>query len=762
MAAVTRRPGGGRRGPSASASPGKERIKKRAERERQRQQQRHLSNEERQIVEAVQQQRVVAAVAASLLGTPPRAATASANANTSNASATTGSTSTSSAPKYVNQSPELARKQPATEGSSPVVNGQKTPSPVPRYVNQSPELARREESPSPVTSAGERKPIDIDAVGNSPSLPLTIGGDDVEAEAEAEACATSTTTNDTVGAPKKDDDDNIEATDTGRDDDQIARSIEASPRMEEPNDATPPTSSNMAKEETTEEAEQEQEEEKHETVEADNGADVGEIIEEIPIEANEDGGGDIMNGVPIQAIDNDAKEKDKTPADDNIGQDVDENNDHHDDESAAGIEDSIQTVKSENVDPKEAIAAALSLLNAPASIGSDVVKSKSFDDADEGTSEEDVATANNGAAPVELENGWTGTVTLQASPDNENRDATLPSAVIESKIEEKEIKSKVADEATGTNTDDIEGTITMSTEETFDDDVKITNIEGAVDLNQEEVESNDDNDEGEKQPDSTENSAFDLPSDSVDESVPEPASSAGMKRKDGALEDGDIIATPRRKKMSGLRIEVSDSANDGMAQHPNSNVSALASPSASELIEHFEAKSPKAGSHGFVPPSPRSAANKGVQGALSPSREPFRFGAPPSKPVPANQLVVKTPPRHPPSRGGNSGSHATYDYPQRVQSPKWANSLSQSIAKGVCETQQSPRSNNESSGDTERILLEMKKMELRIEARMLHMEQHLEKQMRSKFKYLEARMDERMDEIQASLQVLLARDITEI
>ena len=380
----------------------------------------------------------------------------------------------------------------------------------------------------------------------------------------------------------------------------------------------------------------------------------------------------------------------------------------------------------------------------------------------EGTTEEVVATADNGAAPVELENGWTGTVTLQASPtDNENNDATLPSAVTESEIEGKDIKSKAVDEAIGTNTEDIEGTITMPTEETFDDDVKITNIEGAVDSNQEKVESNDDNDEGEKQSDSTENSSFDLPSDSVDESVPEPTSSAGMKRKDGALENGDIIATPR-KKMSGLRIDVSDSANNGMAQHPDSNVSALASPSASELIEHFEAKSPKAGSHGFVPPSPRSAANKGVQGALSPSREPFRFGAPPSKPVPANQLVVKTPPRHPPSRGGNPGSHATYDYPQRVQSPKWANSLSQSIAKGVCETQQSPRSNNESSGDTERILLEMKKMELRIEARMLHMEQHLEKQMRSKFKYLEARMDERMDEIQASLQVLLARDITEI
>ena len=210
--------------------------------------------------------------------------------------------------------------------------------------------------------------------------------------------------------------------------------------------------------------------------------------------------------------------------------------------------------------------------------------------------------------------------------------------------------------------------------------------------------------------------------------------------------------------MSGLRIEISDSANDGMTQHPNSNVSALASPSASELIEHFEAKSPKAGSHGFVPPSPRSSANKG---ALSPPREPFRFGAPPSK-APSNQLVVKTPPRHPPSRGSSPGSHATYDYPQRVQSPKWANSLSQSIAKGVCETQQSPRSNNDNSGDTERILLEMKKMELRMEARMLHMEQHLEKQMRSKFKYLEARMDERMDEIQASLQILLARDITEI
>jgi hypothetical protein len=179
----------------------------------------------------------------------------------------------------------------------------------------------------------------------------------------------------------------------------------------------------------------------------------------------------------------------------------------------------------------------------------------------------------------------------------------------------------------------------------------------------------------------------------------------------------------------------------------------MPSPKASDLIQHFESqttpkKSPANGC--VVPPSPRSANSKAAATSntnVSP-RELYRFGQ--QKSV----AVMKTPPRHPPSRSGNSPQVA-YDHHQRAQSPKWVNSLSQSIAKGATDGE----SGIEAS-DMDRMMLEVKKMELRMESRMLRLEQQLEKQLKTRMRHLEDRVDERMDEIQAMLEVMLSKEIS--
>jgi len=203
--------------------------------------------------------------------------------------------------------------------------------------------------------------------------------------------------------------------------------------------------------------------------------------------------------------------------------------------------------------------------------------------------------------------------------------------------------------------------------------------------------------------------------------------------------------TPGREKVRSLSIDVGESNSASIVTMP--------SPKASDLIQHFELqttpkKSPANGC--VVPPSPRSANSKAAATGntnVSP-RELHRMGQ--QKSV----TVLKTPPRHPPSRSGSSPQVA-YDHPQRVQSPKWVNSLSQSIAKGATDGE----SGIEAS-DMDRMMLEVKKMELRMESRMLRMEQQLEKQLKTRMRALEDKMDERMDEIQAMLEVMLSKEIS--
>lgn len=398
----------------------------------------------------------------------------------------------------------------------------------------------------------------------------------------------------------------------------------------------------------------------------------------------------------------------------------------------------------EDIDKGTAIAAALSLIAASAFVEIDMSKSKSFDEsAEKSFSEEGVIGANAGASPVQLENGWSGTVTLQppitvqVDEETQTRSKAVDNCV-STKMQEKreeetpdiaeaEMKTKKGEVEPGAKNEDVAGKGAHAVDSI------------AVSMEQMVVEAKHDN-----------NGTNVSIGNSMDTNEEETVSASGSKRKEGASDlkdDKDIILTPRRKKMEALSVVVGDDTAEGAPVESDPNVVASAPPSASELIPFFEAQSPKAGEHGFVPPSPKNAS----------SPPSFHSGSPTSK-GPVSTQIITTPPRHPPSRGGNSGPH-TYEYPQRAQSP-WANSLSQSIAKGVCEAQQSPP--NEPNNETDRILLEMKKMELRMEARMHRMEQQLEKQLRSKFKHLEARMDERMDELQASLQIILCRDITEI
>ena len=488
--------------------------------------------------------------------------------------------------------------------------------------------------------------------------------------------------------------------------------------------------------------------------------------------------------VSAEANDNDGDTK-STPderatpstANDNKEYDGDDSNRSLDTESGARSEvegpdnqnESKQEVEEEyeDIDKGTAIAAALSLIAASAFVDTDVSKSKSFDEsAQESFSEEGAAGANAGASPVELENGWSGTVTLQPPITIQVDEETQA----RSQVMDNSISNEVQEEREEDSPDISEVEMNIKQDE-VEPGAKNKDIAGkgayavdsiTVSMEQMAVEAKHDNNDTNVSIDNTidkseEEEQVDA-KDRVAESNPRPVSDSGSERKEGASElkaDEDVILTPRRKKIEALSVVVGDNTAEGAPVEFDPNVVDSAPPSASELIPFFEAQSPKAGEHGFVPPSPRSASNRGGQIASSPPS--FHSGSPTSK-APVSSQIIKTPPRHPPSRGSNSGPQ-TYEYPQRTQSP-WANSLSQSIAKGVCEAQQSPP--NEPNNETDRILLEMKKMELRMEARMLRMEQQLEKQMRSKFKHLEARMDERMDEIQASLQIILSKDITEI
>ena len=465
--------------------------------------------------------------------------------------------------------------------------------------------------------------------------------------------------------------------------------------------------------------------------------------------------------VSAEANDNDG-ETETTPDQRATPSSANDNNEHDGDDSNRSLDtasgtrrevegavdqnESKQEVEEEyeDIDKGTAIAAALSLIAASAFVDTDMSKSKSFDEsAEESFSEEGVTGANAGASPVQLENGWSGTVTLQppitVQVDEETQTRTkvvddCVSTEMQEKREEEtpniveaEMKTEKGEVEPGAKNEDVAekgvhavdsiavSMEPMALEAKHDDNGTNVSIENSMDTN-----------EGEN------------------------VSASGRKRKEGASDlkdDEDIILTPRRKKMEALSVVVGDDTAEGAPVESDPNFVASAPSSASELIPFFEAQSPKAGEHGFVPPSPKNAS----------SPPSFHSGSPTSK-GPVSTQIITTPPRHPPSRGGNSGPH-TYEYPQRAQSP-WANSLSQSIAKGVCEAQQSPP--NEPNNETDRILLEMKKMELRMEARMHRMEQQLEKQLRSKFKHLEAQMDERMDEIQASLQIILCKDITEI
>ena len=108
---------------------------------------------------------------------------------------------------------------------------------------------------------------------------------------------------------------------------------------------------------------------------------------------------------------------------------------------------------------------------------------------------------------------------------------------------------------------------------------------------------------------------------------------------------------------------------------------------------------------------------------------------------------LATPPR-PARRGG--GSPTSYRQRSRSPSRKLANSLSQSIAKSY---------DDGGIDGSDRLLLEMKKMELRMEKRMMRMEHQMEAHIKCRLEYFESRLDERMNEIHSMLQMILSSDV---